>query len=389
MKLILPLNNTKQIFSLTLKYTLFVSKLTILILLSIAHLFAGEEERKGPDAKYSVRKYDDALTQELDELIVSNGPFEKTIEKIQTLICNGANPNTKISSPPLLIIACQTNNIPYIKACLKHGSYVNAIEPKSGMSPLFFAYSGPAVQVLLDAHADVTIKKILGTDNPFIIGAQALHYASAAERYSPEVVEILCNKTPTDPIPIDALGRTPLYYSCMQKGSIKTNIFFPKAAALLWWLLEQKNIKYKEKTPRDWLEKKNGPGAYHLIDGFNALIYDVQRAQAQLSPIHAMAFTPPMRLKEFNQMMDTFAKNKLKLLITKQLYSDKQLVVNGIADIIVSYADRFTPYPTYPAIVYQEGDGDEYLPNTRHISEEYLLSIQHILKEKKQTKKNV
>ncbi len=366
MKLILPLNNTKRIFSLALKYTLFVSKLTILILLSIAHLFAAEEERKGPDAKYSVRKYDDALTKELSELH-EHAPHprnQETINKMIELIRAGADPNTHPS--PLLLFAVMDNEIPFIEACLNHGAEVNAVMPYDGMSALFCAESRKAAELLLHARADINFKKILGTNEefntPLFAGTTALHSTSLFNAASYEVIETLCKYTPAEPIPLTDNGNTPLHILCSKKNQEEQTIFFLKAAILLWWSLNQSNVKNNENnaTPLDCLNT-----AYpYLVDGFNEIVYDVQRAHAQLSPIPPMSFTPPMSLKEFDQHRECIEKEQLKKLIAKQLLipiteniSVNQInidQINHIANLIMHYAGRNTPYPTYPALAFRK-----------------------------------
>ncbi len=117
---------------------------------------AAEEECKELVAKW---EYDNQLTKELEELYKSYPlPWsQEVIDKIQILICNGANPNT--GSCPLLYLACNDNHISLIETCLRYGAKVNEVAGPLGETALLTVKSGESLQLLLDAHADANVRK--------------------------------------------------------------------------------------------------------------------------------------------------------------------------------------------------------------------------------------
>ncbi len=99
----------------------------------------------------------------------------------------------------------------------------------------------------------------------------------------------------------------------------------------------------KKLTPRDVLEQT----APHLINNFDVIVSDTQQAQAQLSPIPPMLFTPPMSLVEFNQHRKLIENQSLNQLIAKTV------PIRGISQIIRDYADKDTPGPTYSSLTFR------------------------------------
>ncbi len=358
----MAINITKNKESITMKYVFAPTSLIIIILFSITSLFAADEYKGASAKQYNITRYDDALTKELMELY-DNNPIsvdwnQETIDKIQTLIHAGADPKSYL----LLHFACQNNNIPLLETCLTHGADANTINPETGKTPLFSTRSSHAVQLLLKAGADISAKKIAGTADTTFTGTSAVHDITLPL----EVIKTLCNNTPANPIPLDDKGRVPLHYLCTSTVPPNPIRFCQVAATLLWWSLEQKNIRDTifNELPLNYLVRKNP----HLVNYFDAIYADVQQAQATLSPLSPMSFTPPMSLEEFDQHREWIEKESLRKLLTKKLSLASENVptnhIHYISDTIIDYAGRNTPYPIYPALSFRE---EEYIkPNTTY-----------------------
>ncbi len=346
-------------------------RLTIIILFSIISLFAAEEnkEKESEVVKEVIScedrwveelitlknsdKYEDQLTKQLIDLFVDSKDdwYQETIDRIQELIDAGANINIldgNLLSVTLLSLACTKNNIPFIETCLTHGAPVNGFFFNLGMTPLFFAFSPKVAQLLLDAHADVNVKKTLGPDDDLpSTGPKALHYAAGSHEHSPEVVALLCDHTSAEPLSLDDLGRSPLYFLCLRAQYEKTDSFFKKARALIWWSSQQVDIldRERQQTPRDCLMRISRD----LLKGFDAIVVDVKLARAQL-----LSHELTMSLKTFNQRPQ---------LALKELIENQGLI-SSVADIIVKYAGENTPPSLYPALVDEEGGDLSHLLST-------------------------
>ncbi len=340
---------------------LSLGRLTIIILFSITSLFAAEENKekeaeaikeatsyeKKLNALINSDNYEDQLTCELVGLVVDRDnhfPWnQEIVDRMQELIDAGANIKAfddDLFAQIFLSAACLQNNISFIKTCLTYGAPVNGFFFNLGMTPLFFALSPEAAQLLLDAHADVNVKKTLeDRDSDFVsVGSKALHAAAGSHDHPPEVVALLCDHTPAEPLSLDDLGRSPLYFLCLGAQYEKIDSFFKKARALIWWSSQQVDIldRERQQTPRDCLMRI----CRDLLKGFDAIVGDVKLARAQLLP-----YELTMSLKMFNQRPQ---------LALKELIENQGLIC-GISDIVLGYAGENTPLSLYPALIDQEG----------------------------------
>ncbi len=339
-----------------------ITKLATITFFSMTSLFAAEE-RKRPNTTQpeSIFVYDDALTKELMELCNSHRAFacwnQEIVERAETLIRLGADPNIMHNNTPLLIFACMKKNNSLIKTCLAYGARTNAVIPVK-MPPLLPAhFREPLLHI--NNQASVLINRIKNNYNT-IVGQHALHFVAGLNI---DTVEKLCNSTPIDLILLDSDCYTPLHHLCRYANAINRQVFFQTAATLIWWSREQLNIPEagKNKIPYDFVEE-NAP---HLVDGFKAIFYDIQRAQSQLALLPPV---PRMSLSTFNQFLYESAKNQLISFIGEKLN------IKSISDLVMVYAeDRYTPFPVYPAIACRQGDDGSFLPNTNHIPQKKLL----------------
>ncbi len=329
----------KQILILKhIKYILTLKSLTIIILFSITNLFAAEEGKEPDKIKSSAQ-----LTEILNKLyencsdrkrntIGYHGWNQEAMDTAQALISAKADPNISYyNEHSLLSVACLKNNIPLIETCLYNGAQIQV-----KATTLHYARSVEAIQLLLNAGADVNVKI------PHQSNQQILHIACELH-YPLEAIEALCNHTRSDSMSLDLSGYTPLHCLCSTADSEKANNVLLKAAALIWWSSRQvivlDRIHWAPQTPRDLLEKT----APHLTQSFDAIVKQTKHAKTQFPHLAALP------LRTFDQHMEQIEKPAFKAVET---FITGQLKLSiSISNIILGYNSRDTPQPTYPALV--------------------------------------
>lgn len=88
---------------------------------------------------------------------------QNSIPGLEALLQAGADPNLQIESgKPLIHFAAMLDDARILRALLRHGGDPNAIEERSGTTPLFSAFNHAAVVLLVAAGAEINFTSKFG-----------------------------------------------------------------------------------------------------------------------------------------------------------------------------------------------------------------------------------